>query len=54
MQEKVQKNLHMCNFCSTFDILPHKMGTPSKVRSRPAEHMQRRVFFAKPEGFSIK
>ena len=29
------------------------MGSPSKVRSRPADHMQVRTFFDKPNGFPV-
>ena len=35
----------MSFFCSNFDLLPHGMGSPSKVQSHCAAHMQIWDFF---------
>ncbi len=35
---------------SNFDLLPHCNGAPSKVRSRPAGHMQAPAFFLDTRG----
>ena len=48
--KKITREFAYIKKSSTFDLLPHCNGAPSKVRSRPAEHMQAPAFFLDTRG----